>query len=160
MDAQFLFQHNKNKMSEETKTIDEETKTVDAEVETKEEDEKETQPVSLQEFLNKSFECLLNQNVHLHRALAQVLQEEFKKQEDRKLELEEKIDALEKNIKEGFLHYTREIMKGLDDANQALMDTILDTIAPPLEHIPPPQLARRSSPVSVVDVAESKDVDV
>ena len=62
---------------------------------------------------------------------------------------------LEKNIKEGFLHYTREIMKGLDDANQAFMDTILDTIAPPLEHIPPPQLARRSSPVSVVDVAES-----
>ena len=47
-------------------------------------------------------------------------------------------------------------MKGLDDANQALMDTI----APPLEHIPPPQLARRSSPIRVVDVAESKDVDV
>ena len=77
-------------MSEETKTIDEETKTVDAEVETKEENEKETHPVSLQEFLNKSFECLFNQNVHLHRALAQVLQEEFKKQEDRKAELEEK----------------------------------------------------------------------
>ena len=57
-------------MSEETKTIDEETKTVDAEVETKQEDEKETHPVSLQEFLNKSFECLFNQNVHLHRALA------------------------------------------------------------------------------------------
>ena len=51
-------------------------------------------------------------------------------------------------------------MKGLDDANQARMDTILDTIAPPLEHISPPQLARRSSPVSVVDVAESKYVDV
>ena len=137
-------------MSEETKTIDEETKTVDAKV--------ETQPVSLQEFLNKSFECLFNQNVHLHRALAQVLQEEFKKQEDRKAELEEKIDTLEKNLKEGFLHYTREIMKGLDDANQALMDTILDTIAPPLEHIPPPQLARRSSPVTVLEleVAESK----
>ena len=143
-------------MSEETKTIDEETKTVEAKVEV----EEEAPPVSLQEFLNKSFECLFNQNVHLHRALAQVLQEEFNKQEDRKLELEEKIDALEKNIKEGFLHYTREIMKGLDDANQALMDTILVTIAPPLEHIPPPQLARRSSPVSVVDVAESKDVDV
>ena len=54
------------------------------------------------------------------------------------------------------LHYTREIMKGLDDANQALMDTILDTIAPPVDQIPPPQLARRSSPVTVVDVAESK----
>ena len=56
------------------------------------------------------------------------------------------------------MHYTREIMKGLDDANQALMDTILDTIAPPLERIPPPQLARRSSPVSVLEfeVAESK----
>ena len=144
-------------MSEELKTIDEETKTVDAEVETKQEDEKETHPVSLQEFLNKSFECLFNQNVHLHRALAQVLQEEFKKQEERKLELEEKIDALEKNIKEGFLHYTREIMKGLDDANQALMDTILDTIAPPLEQIAPPQLARRSSPVSVSVIEETKN---
>ena len=146
-------------MSDETKTI-EETKTVKAKVEVKveqKEEESETKPVSLQEFLNKSFECLFNQNVHLHRALAQVLQEEFKKQEDRKLELEEKIDALEKNLKEGFLYYTREIMKGLDDANQALMDTILDTIAPPFNHIPPPQLARRSSPSSVVEVAESKD---
>ena len=130
--------------------MSEENKTVDVQV------EEETKTVSLQEFLNKSFECLFNQNVHLHRALAQVLQEEFKKQEDRKLELEEKIDALEKNIKEGFLHYTREIMKGLDDANQALMDTILDTIAPPMDQIPPPQLARRSSPVSIDDVAESK----
>ena len=143
-------------MSEETKTLDEETKTVETKEELQLESEKETQHVSLQEFLNKSFECLFNQNVHLHRALAQVLQEEFKKQEDRKLELEEKIDALEKNIKEGFLHYTREIMKGLDDANQALMDTILGTIAPPMDQIPPPQLARRSSPVSIDDVAESK----
>ena len=143
-------------MSKETKTLDEETKTVETKEELQVESEKETQPVSLQEFLNKSFECLFNQNVHLHRALAQVLQEEFKKQEERKLELEEKIDALEKNIKEGFLHYTREIMKGLDDANQALLDTILDTIAPPMDQIPPPQLARRSSPVSIDDVAESK----
>ena len=47
-------------------------------------------------------------------------------------------------------------MKGLDDANQTLMDTILDTIAPPLQQLQPPELARRSSPVSVVDVAESK----
>ena len=97
-------------MSEEAKTVDEkeETKTV----ETKGEEESETKAVSLQEFLNKSFECLFNQNGHLHRALAQVLQDEFKKQEDRKLELEEKIDALEKNLKERFLCYTREIMKG------------------------------------------------
>ena len=129
-------------MSEETKT------TVN---------EDETKTVSIPEFLNKSFECLFNQNVHLHRALAQVLQEEFKKQEERKLELEEKMDALEKSLKEGFLHYTREIMKGLDDANQALMDTILDTIAPPLEQIAPPQLARRSSPVSVSVIEETKN---
>ena len=122
--------------------MSEETKTVDVEV------EGETKTVSLQEFLNKSFECLFNQNVHLHRALAQVLQEEFKKQEERKAELEEKIDLLEKNIKEGFLHYTREIMKGLDDANQV----IVDIIAPPLDQIPPPQLARRSSPVTVVEI--------
>ena len=129
-------------MSEETKT-------------TVKEDE--TKTVSIPEFLNKSFECLFNQNVHLHRALAQVLQEEFKKQEERKLELEEKMDALEKSLKEGFLHYTREIMKGLDDANQALIDTILDTIAPPLEQIAPPQLARRSSPVSVSVIEETKN---
>ena len=64
--------------------------------------EEETKTVSFQEFLNKSFECLFNQNVHLHRALAQVLQEEFKKQEDRKAELEEKIDTLEKISKKGF----------------------------------------------------------
>ena len=89
-------------MSKETKTLDEETKTVETKEELQVESEKETQPVSLQEFLNKSFECLFNQNVHLHRALAQVLQEEFKKQEDRKTELEEKIDTLEKNLKEGF----------------------------------------------------------
>ena len=122
--------------------MSEETKTVDVEVE----GEKKT--VSIQEFLNKSFKCLFNQNVHLHRALAQVLQEEFKKQEERKAELEEKMELLEKNIKEGFLHYTREIMKGLDDANQV----IVDIIAPPLNQIPPPQLARRSSPVSVVEI--------
>ena len=98
---------------EETKTVDVKTNVEEASAV----EESETKPVSLQEFLNKSFECLFNQNVHLHRALAQVLQEEFKKQEDRKLELEEKIDALEKKLKEGFLYYTREIMKGLDDAN-------------------------------------------
>ena len=76
--------------------MSEETKTVDVEV------EGETKTVSLQDFLNKSFECLFNQNVHLHRALAQVLQEEFKKQEERKAELEEKIDLSEKISKKGF----------------------------------------------------------
>ena len=144
-------------MSDEFKKVDEETKTVETKVEEEEKQQEETKPVSLQEFLNKSFECLFNQNVHLHRALAQVLQDEFKKQEDRKLELEEKIDALEKNLKEGFLYYTREIMKGLDDANQALLDTILDTIAPPLHQLPPPELARRSSPITVLDIPESKE---
>ena len=59
--------------------MSEETKTVDVEV------EGETKTVSLQEFLNKSFECLFNQNVHLHRALAQVLQEEFKNKKNTKL---------------------------------------------------------------------------
>ena len=117
-------------MSEETKTTEEEPKTV-----------------SFPDFLNKSFECLFNKNVHLHSGLAQVLQEEFKNQEERQLQLEEKMDVLEKNLKEGFLHYTREIIKGLDVTTQAL----LDTIAPPLHQIPPPILARRSSPVSVMD---------
>jgi DNA anti-recombination protein RmuC len=118
--------------------------------------QEEKKTVSLQDFLNKSFECLFNQNVHLHRALAQVLQEEFKKQEERKTDLETKMEELEKNIREGYLHYTREIMKGLDDANQALMDTILDTIAPPLHELQPPELARRSSPVTITNIAESK----
>ena len=126
-------------MSEESKSTEEELKTV-----------------SLPDFLNKSFECLFNQNVHLHRGLAQVLQEEFKKHEERQLQLEEKIDALEKNLKEGFLHYTREIIKGLDVTTQAL----LDTIAPPLEQIPPPILARRSSPVSVMEsVMEQSEIE-
>ena len=110
-------------MSEESNTTEEEAKTV-----------------SLPYFLNKSFECLFNQNVHLHRGLAQVLQEEFKKQEERQLQLEEKMDVLEKHLKEGFLHYTREIIKGLDATTQAL----LDTISPPLDQSPPPILARRS----------------
>ena len=131
--------------------MSEEKKTEDVQV------EEETKTVSLQDFLNKSFECLFNQNVHLHRALAQVLQEEFKNQEERKTELETKMEELEKNIREGYLHYTREIMKGLDDANQALLDTILDTIAPPLHQLQPPELARRSSPVTVDDISESKE---
>ena len=74
--------------------------------------EEEKTVLPLHQFLNQSFECLFNQNVHLHRALAQVLQEEFQKVKDHNLELEDKIDILEKNLKEGFLHYTREIMKG------------------------------------------------
>ncbi len=103
------------------------------------------------DFLNKSFECLFNQNVHLHRGLAQVLQEEFKKQEERQLQLEEKMDVLE-----GFLHYTREIIKGLDATTQAL----LDTISPPLDQIPQPILARRSSPVSVMEsVIEQSEIE-
>ena len=126
-------------MSEESKTTEEEPKTV-----------------SLPDFLNKSFECLFNQNVHLHRGLAQVLQEEFKKQEERQLQLEERMDALEKNLKEGFLHYTREIINGLDATTQAL----LDTISPPLDPIPPPILARRSSPVSVMEsVIEQTEIE-
>ena len=127
-------------MSEESKTSEEEPKTV-----------------TLPDFLNKSFEVLFNQNVHLHRALAQVLQEEFKKQEERQAQLEEKMDVLEKNLKEGFLHYTREIIKGLDVTTQAL----LNTIAPPLDQIPPPILARRSSPVSVMEtVIEQTEIEI
>ena len=125
-------------MSEESKTSEEEPKTV-----------------TLPDFLNKSFEVLFNQNVHLHRALAQVLQEEFKKQEERQAQLEEKMDVLEKNLKEGFLHCTREIIKGLDVTTQAL----LDTIAPPLDQIPPPILARRSSPVSVMETVIETEIE-
>ena len=116
-------------MSEESKTSEEEPKTV-----------------TLPDFLNKSFECLFNQNVHLHRGLAQVLQEEFKKQEERQSQLEEKIDVLEKNLKEGFLHYTREIMKGLDASNQV----VIDILQPSWKDIPPPELIRKSSPLDII----------
>ena len=116
-------------MYEETKTTEEEPKTV-----------------SLPEFLNKSFECSLNQNVHLHRALAQVLQEEFKKLKDQNSDLEDKIDTLEKNLKEGFLHYTREIMKGLDASNQV----VIDILQPSWKDIPPPELIRKSSPLDII----------
>jgi len=44
--------------------------------------EQEKPSLSLDQFLNQSFECLFNQNVHLHRALSQVLQKEFKKLND------------------------------------------------------------------------------
>ena len=59
-------------------------------------DHEETKAVSLEDFSNKSFECLFNQNVHLHCTLAQVLQDEFKKQEKRKAESVEKIELLGK----------------------------------------------------------------
>ena len=84
-----------------------------------------------------------------------MLQEEFKKQEERQAQLEEKMDVLEKNLKEGFLHYTREIIKGLDVTTQAL----LDTIAPPLDQIPPPILVRRSSPVSVMETVIETEIE-
>ena len=68
------------------------------------------------------------------------------------MELEEKIDALERNIKEGFLHYTREIMKGLDASNQV----VIDILQPSWHTIPPPELARRSSPLTIVHEEENE----
>ena len=108
--------------------------------------EPEKPTLSLDQFLNQSFECVFNQNVHLHRALAQVLQEEFKKQEERKTDLETKMEELEKNIREGYLHYTREIMKGLDASNQV----VIDILQPSWESIPPPELIRKSSPLDII----------
>ena len=108
--------------------------------------EPEKPTLSLDQFLNQSFECVFNQNVHLHRALAQVLQEEFKKQKDQNSDLEDKIDTLEKSLKEGFLHYTREIMKGLDASNQV----VIDILQPSWKDIPPPELIRKSSPLDII----------
>jgi len=108
--------------------------------------EPEKPTLSLDQFLNQSFECVFNQNVHLHRALAQVLQEEFKKLKDQNSDLEDKIDTLEKNLKEGFLHYTREIMKGLDASNQV----VIDILQPSWKDIPPPELIRKSSPLHII----------
>ena len=108
--------------------------------------EPEKPSLFLDQFLNQSFECVFNQNVHLHRALAQVLQEEFKKLKDQNSDLEDKIDTLEKNLKEGFLHYTREIMKGLDASNQV----VIDILQPSWKDIPPPELIRKSSPLDII----------
>ena len=108
--------------------------------------EPEKPTLSLDQFLNQSFECVFNQNVHLHRALAQVLQEEFKKLKDQNSDLEDKIDTLEKNLKEGFLHYKREIMKGLDASNQV----VIDILQPSWKDIPPPELIRKSSPLDII----------
>ena len=85
-----------------------------------------TEPKSLTfpEFCEKSFECIFNQNVHLHTSLAEVLKVQFKSQEDKLAEQIARMDTFEKNIKQAFLHYTREIMKGLDDANQVVIDRL------------------------------------
>ena len=69
--------------------------TDEAKLEEKSVDQQKT-VLSLDQFLNQSFECLFNQNVHLHRALAQVLQEEFKKVKDQNSDLEDRIEVLEK----------------------------------------------------------------
>jgi hypothetical protein len=54
------------------------------------------------------------------------------------------------------LHYTREIIKGLDATTQAL----LDTISPPIDQIPTPILARRSSPVCIMEsVFEQSEIE-
>ena len=53
------------------------------------------------------------------------------------------------------MHYTREIIKGLHVTTQAL----LDTIALPLDQIPPPILARRSSPVSVMETVIETEIE-
>jgi len=80
----------------------------------------EKKQITFPEFCEKSFECIFNQNVQLHSSLNDVLKERFQK-------IEERLEALEENLKQGFLFYTREIMKGLDDANQVLLDHIVST---------------------------------
>ena len=89
-------------------------------------DQQTTEPKSLTfpEFCEKSFECIFNQNVHLHTSLAEVLKLQFKSQEDKLAEQIARMDTFEENIKQAFLHYTREIMKGLDDANQVIIDRL------------------------------------
>lgn len=76
------------------------------------------------EFCEKSFECIFNQNLQLHTSLAEVLKVQFKTQEDKSAELVARLDTFEENIKQAFLFYTREIMKGLDDANQVIIDKL------------------------------------
>ena len=87
----------------------------------------EKQPVSFPQFCEKSFECLFNQNLHLHTSLAECLKLQSKTHSDKIAEFTTRLDSFEENMKQAFLHYTREIMKGLDDANQVILDNIVQS---------------------------------
>ena len=87
----------------------------------------EKQPVSFPQFCEKSFECLFNQNLHLHTSLAECLKLQSKTHSDKIAEFTIRLDAFEENMKQAFLHYTREIMRGLDDANQVILDNIVQS---------------------------------
>ena len=87
----------------------------------------EKQPVSFPQFCEKSFECLFNQNLHLHTSLAECLKLQSKTHSDKIAKFTIRLDAFEENMKQAFLHYTREIMKGLDDANQVILDNIVQS---------------------------------
>ena len=83
-----------------------------------EETEKETEKeLTFPEFLSKSFETLFNHDVLLHRALNDCLQTKF-------TEINTRLNSLEENLKEGFLHYTRDIMIGIQDSNESILHEI------------------------------------
>ena len=87
----------------------------------------EKQPDTFPQFCEKRFECIFNQNLHLHTSLAECLNLQSKTHSDKIAEFTIRLDAFEENMKQAFLHYTREIMKGLDDANQVILDNIVQS---------------------------------
>ena len=80
---------------------------------TEEDNTKQPEVVTLQEFLLRSFETLFDQNYRLHAALNDNLEKRFK-------DVKETIQHSEDHLKEGFLHYTRDIMQGIHEANEDL----------------------------------------
>ena len=86
--------------------------------ETKDESKSETKEVSFPEFVYKSFECLFNQNKVLHEALHAYLEKQ-NKEHNEKMEL--KFENLQQELHQQYLTYTRDILDGLQEANEDLI---------------------------------------
>lgn len=79
--------------------------------------EEDQPPITLHDFLMHSFETIFEQNYRLHAALNDSLEKRFK---ELKQELTQEIQLSTEEIKQGFLFYTRDIMQGINDANDDL----------------------------------------
>ena len=86
--------------------------------EAKDESKSETKEVSFPEFVYKSFECLFNQNKVLHEALHAYLEKQIKEHNE-KMEL--KFENLQQELHQQYLTYTRDILDGLQEANEDLI---------------------------------------
>ena len=109
-----LLFHIPNKMEKEENTAAATTKTE----ETKDESKSETKEVSFPKFVYKSFECLFNQNKVLHEALHAYLEKQIKEHNE-KMQL--KFENLQQELHQQYLTYTRDILDGLQEANEDLI---------------------------------------